>query len=255
MASSTDYENLDELFDAVLGDGAFDFILEKDGGDDGFELDCRHTSSFESSGMDVKIETLGRCDIIREQEEEAGLPVNSVDCQHSRRCKRKCSPSPRPQHNQQVNFDPPVKRFTYSGVSMRSMHSSSDGTSANQQISEESASIHPYSKDQYSEALNNLAESMKRSEMTRCHVMMQRNMLVLQQQRALYLSKERIPNQQTQQKQQVKQRQQQLSSTVLNHPVVTSFFHGSTRTLFADKMGQSSNKIGMYMGQVNQKTF
>ena len=78
---------------------------------------------------------------------------------------------------------------------------------------------------------------MKRTEESRRHVMMQRNMLSLDQQRALSLAKE-----------QLQQQNQQVQSSIM-----TSFFTGSRGTL-TDGLEQSRKQISMYMGQVNHQT-
>mmetsp|Transcript_37154 Transcript_37154/g.80200 ORF Transcript_37154/g.80200 Transcript_37154/m.80200 type:complete len:276 (+) Transcript_37154:92-919(+) len=271
-STSADYIDFSGFFDTELGGlDEFDYILGEDDGHGGFEFGGSPTNSNESSEMDLQIETemIRNCDVIQEQVGKACFPARSVDYHyHSCRGKRERSLSPCPQHKQQVNFDLSAERFGYSDLSMSLVSISSEAPSVNQQVFEESASIRPYSKDQYNEALNNLAESMKRSELTRRHVMLQRDMLAPEQQRALYLAKTQLLNQQnkqvkqqtqhaqrqTQQTQLAQQRQQQLSFTIVNHPLVTSFFNCETRASFADKMEQRRKKIGMYMGQVNQST-
>jgi len=72
--------------------------------------------------------------------------------------------------------------------------------------------------------------------------MMQHDMLAPEQQRALYLAKERL----CRQNQQVQQEQQPSPA------VVASFFHASGS--FAEKIEESRKKIGMYMSQMNHRT-
>lgn len=205
--------------------------------------------SIGSAGMDFQFETLESCD--------------AIDV-HASQGNRDCLSSPRPNHKHQqiqfqmdtVNFDPPAqqqqqqqnaiqsqRQESYSDLSMCSMEKSS-APSSNQQVSD-SPSIRQCSKSEleYKVALQNLAKSMKRSEMTRRHVMMQRDMLPPEQQRALYLAKERL-NQQNRHAV-----QQQSSSTV-----ATSFFNRSSGGSFASKMEQSRKRIIIYMGQVNHST-
>mmetsp|Transcript_39132 Transcript_39132/g.81873 ORF Transcript_39132/g.81873 Transcript_39132/m.81873 type:complete len:276 (+) Transcript_39132:61-888(+) len=210
--------------------------------------------SLGSAGMDFQFETLESCD--------------AIDF-HASQGNRDCLSSPRPNHKHQqfqvqmdtVNFDPPAqqqekeqqqkqqdvnqnqRQESYSDLSMCSMQNSS-APSSDQQVSD-SASIHQCSKSklEYKVALRNLAKSMKRSEMTRRHVMMQRDMLPPDQQRALYLAKERLDQQNR------LALRQQSSSTV-----ATSFFNRSSGGSFASKMEQSRKRITMYMGQVNHGT-
>eukprot|EP00580_Thalassiosira_gravida_P003489 CAMPEP_0201618764 /NCGR_PEP_ID=MMETSP0492-20130828/39894_1 /ASSEMBLY_ACC=CAM_ASM_000837 /TAXON_ID=420259 /ORGANISM="Thalassiosira gravida, Strain GMp14c1" /LENGTH=249 /DNA_ID=CAMNT_0048087441 /DNA_START=236 /DNA_END=985 /DNA_ORIENTATION=+ len=248
MNSSADYNDFSVFLDDELGgDDEFNFIFEDDGGDGVCEFDGLLANSIGSAGIDLKFETIGHYNVVPSQEDEASLPTNSVDCQHSLRSKRERSPSPRPCkqqgfHMNTVNFEPPAKRVSDSDISMSYTRSSSETPSASHQVYEEPTAIHPYTKDQYTKALHNLAESMKRSEMTRRHVMMQHDMLAPEQQRALYLAKERL----CRQNQQVQQEQQPSPA------VVASFFHASGS--FAEKIEESRKKIGMYMSQMNHRT-
>mmetsp|Transcript_10632 Transcript_10632/g.23204 ORF Transcript_10632/g.23204 Transcript_10632/m.23204 type:complete len:251 (+) Transcript_10632:268-1020(+) len=249
MTTLADYNDFSVFLDDELGgDDEFDFIFEDDGGDGGCEFDGLLSNSIGSDGMDLKFETIEHYNVVPAQENETSLPTNSADCQHSLRTKRERSPSPRPckqkifHMNTTVNFDPPAKRVSDSDISMSYTRSSPEARSTSHQVYEEPTAIHPYTKDQYTEALHNLAESMKRSEMTRRHVMMQHAMLPLEQQRALYLAKERLG----QQNRQIQHEQQPSTA------VVTSFFHA--RGSFVEKIEESRKKIGMYMSQVSHRT-
>jgi len=244
----------------------FDYLLEEDGTDGASGFDRLLTSSIGSIGiMEFQFEMLESCDTDQD-EDEARLPDNNADCRqdHSPTI---VTPSPPPHKQKQqgfqiqmdmVDFDPSAqeehiahhqRQTSYSDISMSmcSVQSSSAPSPANQRVPDESLSSaaidqHQCSKYQYNEALQKLAESMQRSEMTRRHVMMHRSMLSAEQQRMLYLAKERL-------NQQMQQQQQQSSPTIM-----TSFFNGSARGSFAEKMEQSRKKIRMYMSQVNQTT-
>mmetsp|Transcript_9845 Transcript_9845/g.21278 ORF Transcript_9845/g.21278 Transcript_9845/m.21278 type:complete len:275 (+) Transcript_9845:38-862(+) len=273
MATSTsingNYNDDSAIPEAEISDlDDFDFILDKDGADG----DCLFDVSFDedfggviedligSAEMDFEFETLECCDADEEKEDKTHFPTCSVDCHsHPSECDRSPSPCPHEHQQQQfqtnmVNVDPPSqqqhithpRRVSESDISMCSMQSYST-PSTNQQASE------PAITDiQYSEALQNLAESMKRSEMTRCHVRMHCSMLGPEHQRALYQAKVRL-NQLTQQVQQLNQ-QQQIQQHQSSSPMTTSFFNGSSQGSFANKMEQSRKKISMYMAQVNRNT-
>lgn len=183
-----------------------------------------------------------------------------------------------------VNFDHPLqhqstaknhRQAIYNNLSTSFIQSSSALLAANQQVTK-STNIRQFSKAgyeealqklvesmrrsdvtrrlvkvEYKEALQNLVESMKRSEVTRHHVMVQRGMLAPEQQRALRQAKERLRDQQNQrQRVQQQQRQQEMSSAVVNHPVVRSFVNGSIAGgSFADKMVQSrKNRFAFVLG-------
>eukprot|EP00585_Thalassiosira_rotula_P010052 CAMPEP_0196134444 /NCGR_PEP_ID=MMETSP0910-20130528/3351_1 /TAXON_ID=49265 /ORGANISM="Thalassiosira rotula, Strain GSO102" /LENGTH=420 /DNA_ID=CAMNT_0041394373 /DNA_START=16 /DNA_END=1278 /DNA_ORIENTATION=- len=156
-------------------------------------------------------------------------------------------------------------------------HQGTDSESFTFQQEEE----HPYTEVQYDKALQNLAESMKRTEFsrrqimmlkrtetTRRHVTMARVMLSHEQQRVLHLAKMKLNQQQQQQMpQQVQQgqppqeqlqQQNPLQRQTLSSPMVASFFSnsssatgGSSRSSFANTMDQGRKRISMYMGQVN----
>jgi len=143
------------------------------------------------------------------------------------------------------NFNPPAQHYHHqhhhqqhithlrqsdicSDLSMSSMESSTAAAprvvNVNQHQGTETESPfqqqqeHPYTKVQYDRALQNLAESMKRTEvsrrqimmlkrteMTRHHVTMTRGMLSHEQQRVLHLAKMQLNQQQHQHVQQVQQ--------------------------------------------------
>mmetsp|Transcript_29985 Transcript_29985/g.64647 ORF Transcript_29985/g.64647 Transcript_29985/m.64647 type:complete len:392 (-) Transcript_29985:370-1545(-) len=170
----------------------------------------------------------------------------------------------------------PVVNVDHQGVNVN-QHQGSDSESFSFQQQEED----PYTKVQYDKALQNLAESMKRTEVsrrqimmlkrtetTRRHVTMARVMLSHEQQRVLHLAKMKLNQQQQQQMpQQVQQgqppqeqlqQQNPLQRQTLSSPMVASFFSnsssatgGSSRSSFANTMDQGRKRISMYMGQVN----
>mmetsp|Transcript_37409 Transcript_37409/g.78902 ORF Transcript_37409/g.78902 Transcript_37409/m.78902 type:complete len:264 (-) Transcript_37409:168-959(-) len=262
MVSSSYFNDCNDFLDAELlrlsdhgGDAvldSFDFILEEDGGDG--ELLFASTSTKVASsllGMDFQFETLENSlnnihmdsddtDETKE-EDQARPPVR-------RRGKRDASPSKKRVEMNDINFDPPKvkaenievkqqnrRQYERSGscsdISMSSCESSSDQPTATDEKGPES------SKVIYNEALQKLADSMKRSEETRRQVMMQRNMLPPDQQRALSLASV-----------QLKHQNQQAQSSIM-----ASFFTGSRRTL-TNSLEQSRRQISMYMGQVNHRT-
>mmetsp|Transcript_15006 Transcript_15006/g.31869 ORF Transcript_15006/g.31869 Transcript_15006/m.31869 type:complete len:791 (+) Transcript_15006:377-2749(+) len=206
--------------------------------------------------------------------DEDWLPTHGVGSHHSRQDKQDHSPSPHYPHDQRnfptdtVEFVPSAQQqepnITYQHQGQHPSHSvididlcmscsipvtsSSAPSSANQHVSESKSAIvlHPL----YNEALQKLAESMKRTEVTRRHVMMlkrseatrrhvamHRSMLGPEQQRALCLAKERL-NQQNQQGQ-----QEQLRATAM-----TSFFDdltgGSSARVFRET-GEAHDRVGV----------
>jgi len=255
MANSIndEYNSDSTLLEADLSDlDSFDFLLDEDA--DGEQLfnassdeDFNGIIADLSAGMDLEFEAPKCCHAVEDREEDIRLATNSVDC-HSRRGKRERSPSPHPHEHQQfqmntVDFDHheqqqhmkrPRRVVSYSDLSVCSAESSST-LSANQQVSEP-ATIYQYSQDKYSEKLQRLAESMKRTQMTRCHVRLHRSMLGPEEQRALYLAKERL-NQLSRQMQSMYQTPQiqQQSST----PEMIHFFKSSAQGSFVNKMEES----------------
>mmetsp|Transcript_900 Transcript_900/g.1668 ORF Transcript_900/g.1668 Transcript_900/m.1668 type:complete len:236 (-) Transcript_900:69-776(-) len=231
----SNYNDIPPLLDAELGDLANFFILEEDDGGDGgcfIDDDDPLTSSIGSAAMDLQFEFPESCDsnsaVQEEEDVEDHMPTYNSGC-HSRRDKQ--VPSPRPDFQMSVvDFDPPAQHQlhtivtrhhqgqqpscnnSHSDLSMCSSVQSSLAPSVNQQASEsESATIHQHSKLQYNKALQKLAESMKRTEITRRHLMMlkrseatrrhvtmHRSMLCPEQQRALQLAKERLNHQKQQ---------------------------------------------------------
>mmetsp|Transcript_33954 Transcript_33954/g.62488 ORF Transcript_33954/g.62488 Transcript_33954/m.62488 type:complete len:408 (+) Transcript_33954:20-1243(+) len=173
----------------------------------------------------------------------------------------------------------PVVNVDHQGVNVN-QHQGSDSESFSFQQQEED----PYTKVQYDKALQNLAESMKRTEVSRRQIMMlkrtemtrrlvnmQRGMLSHEQQQMLHLAKMQLNQQQQQQMpQQVQQgqppqeqlqQQNPLQRQTLSSPMVASFFSnsssatgGSSRSSFANTMDQGRKRISMYMGQVNHRT-
>ena len=267
MATSNYYNDYSEFIDAgnAYLDG-FDFFLEEDGGDGEplFDNGSKGTSNLDgllsnsrgSAAMDLELETLERTlnnmRVGTIQEDEDCLSSYNADYHHPRRSQRDHTPSPHA-HKQQrfqmneVKFEPPAQQqhFTQhqrqaspSNLSMSSFSTaiSCSAQPTNKGVSKSTA-ICQHSEAQYNEALQKLANSMKRTEESRRHVMMQRNMLSLDQQRALYLAKE-----------QLQQQNQQVQSSIM-----TSFFTGSRSTL-TDGLEQSRKQIRMYMGQVNHQT-
>ena len=119
------------------------------------------------------------------------------------------------------------------------------------------------SETSYDEALSNLAESMKRTEATRRHVIMQRNMLTPAQQAALSSAKEQLQarNQQLQQQQaqqppmypQAQDMHDNEEESSQRSSIMAAFFSGSRGTL-TNGLEQSRRQLSMYMGQVNNQT-
>ena len=175
--------------------------------------------------------------------------------------------------NRDMNFDPPVKRMSHGDISMCSFataQSSHDcpplsNTPLPAQLVEEG------DEAQYSEALQKLAESMRRTEESRKLVLMQRRMLTPDQQHSLYVAKEQL-RQQTQlvaQQFQPSQEQPQRCSFSSSQggdsstsrslspgrsSIMDAFFSGSRGTL-TNGLDQSRTQLGNYMGQMNQRTF
>jgi hypothetical protein len=175
--------------------------------------------------------------------------------------------------NRDIKFDPPVKRMSHGDISMCSYataQSSHDcpplsNTPLPAQLVEEG------DEAQYSEALQKLAESMRRTEESRKLVLMQRRMLTPDQQHSLNVAKEQL-RQQTQlvaQQFQPSQEQPQRcsfsssqggdSSTTRSlspgrSSIMDAFFSGSRGTL-TNGLDQSRTQLGNYMGQMNQRTF
>ncbi len=175
--------------------------------------------------------------------------------------------------NRAMNFDPPVKRISHDDISVCSYataQSSHDcpplfNTPLPAQLVEEGDEV------QYSEALQKLAESMRRTEESRKLVLMQRRMLTPDQQYSLNVAKEQL-RQQTQlvaQQFQPSQDQPQRcsfsssqggdSSTTRSlspgrSSIIDAFFSGSRGTL-TNGLDQSRTQLGNYMGQMNQRTF
>lgn len=241
----------------------FDFILEE--GEDGERLfaDSKNSTDLEvllsnsngSAAMDF--ETLEsslnnmRFDSIDENDQMRTSCGSLRASRRSRQRDRSPSPqagtrNPRFQMNT-VNFDPPsqlVHQTSHSDLSMCSQKT-------------QSSSGVPPSEAQYTEALQNLAESMKRTEESRRHVMMQRNMLTLAQQQALSSAKEELN--QRQQQVQAQQQHQVVPPQAVNSPrdfdgrssIMAAFFSGSRGTL-TNGLEQSRKQLGMYMGSVNR---
>lgn len=117
----------------------------------------------------------------------------------------------------------------------------------------------------YNDALRNLAESMKRTEATRRHVMMQRDMLSPVQQAALSSAKEQLQAQYQQVQQQATQEQQQTTApesapqedmqqeSSQRSSIMAAFFSGSRGTL-TNNLAQSRKQLGLYMNQMNNQT-
>eukprot|EP00579_Thalassiosira_antarctica_P002406 CAMPEP_0201872564 /NCGR_PEP_ID=MMETSP0902-20130614/5247_1 /ASSEMBLY_ACC=CAM_ASM_000551 /TAXON_ID=420261 /ORGANISM="Thalassiosira antarctica, Strain CCMP982" /LENGTH=270 /DNA_ID=CAMNT_0048398877 /DNA_START=76 /DNA_END=888 /DNA_ORIENTATION=+ len=242
----------------------FDFILEE--GEDGERLfaDSKNSTDLEvllsnsrgSAAMDF--ETLEsslnnmRFDSIQENEQ---MRTSCGSHRPSRRSRQRDS-SPSPQAGTRnprfqmntVNFDPPSQLLHQTSHSDLSMCSHATA---------QSSSGVPPSDAQYTEALQNLAESMKRTEESRRHVMMQRNMLTLAQQQALSSAKEEL-NQRQQQVQQQQQHQVAPPQAVNSQrdldgrsSIMAAFFSGSRGTL-TNGLEQSRKQLGMYMGSVNR---
>lgn len=116
-------------------------------------------------------------------------------------------------------------------------------------------------EDSYNEALQSLARSMKRTEETRRHVMMQRNMLTPAQQAALSSAKEQLQAQNHQVQQQATHAApvpalpaQEVHESSQRSSIVAAFLSGSRGTL-TNGLEQSRKQLSMYMGQMNNQTF
>eukprot|EP00581_Thalassiosira_minuscula_P006800 CAMPEP_0183707482 /NCGR_PEP_ID=MMETSP0737-20130205/4043_1 /TAXON_ID=385413 /ORGANISM="Thalassiosira miniscula, Strain CCMP1093" /LENGTH=318 /DNA_ID=CAMNT_0025935153 /DNA_START=39 /DNA_END=995 /DNA_ORIENTATION=+ len=126
--------------------------------------------------------------------------------------------------------------------------------------------------DSYTEALQNLADSMKRTEESRKHVIMQREMLTPEQQHALSSAKEHLNNQKIQvvpqQQHAVSSQQQPVTPPPPQYPtanpslprsmpsrasVMAAFLSGSRGTL-TDGLENSRKQLGTYMSAMNQQT-
>lgn len=173
----------------------------------------------------------------------------------------------------EVSFDPPTlqpKRQTSHGdLSMASFATAPCSPMPNTN----NPQLQPVSEGGYNEALRNLAESMKRTEESRRHVMMQRNMLTMAEQHAICSAKEQLQQQQQvntpQDDQHMQQQQMQqgntsqddrgqgstrsLSQSQERSSIMAAFFSGSRGTL-TNGLDQSRRQLSMYMGQMNDRT-
>lgn len=208
------------------------------------------------------------------------------------RSRRARSPGPLQSHSRSfnaVNFDPtpvapadqqfhghrrqPQRQTSHGDLSMCSYATaqSSMGGGDRRRYSESVINNGPQEQSNYNKALQRLAESMKRTEESRNHVMMQRKMLLTpEQELALSSAKEQLRKQNEQVSQQQQQGvppppaprnndaqgQEARTSRPLSpgrSSIMTAFFSGSRGTLTSG-LEQSRKQLGLYMGQVNQQT-
>lgn len=179
-----------------------------------------------------------------------------------------------------LDFEPPAKRRTSQDDISRAESMCSHASYATAKNSHDFSPLpNSTSPDQllegggqaqYSEALRKLAESMQRTEESRRHVLMQRRMLTPEQQRALTVAKEQL-RQQTQlvaQQSRASHEQPHRSSFSSSQEgtssmgrslspgrlsIMDAFFSGSKSNL-TNGLDQSRTQLGVYMGQMNQRT-
>eukprot|EP00584_Thalassiosira_punctigera_P025145 CAMPEP_0172566990 /NCGR_PEP_ID=MMETSP1067-20121228/114074_1 /TAXON_ID=265564 ORGANISM="Thalassiosira punctigera, Strain Tpunct2005C2" /NCGR_SAMPLE_ID=MMETSP1067 /ASSEMBLY_ACC=CAM_ASM_000444 /LENGTH=289 /DNA_ID=CAMNT_0013358239 /DNA_START=8 /DNA_END=877 /DNA_ORIENTATION=+ len=167
------------------------------------------------------------------------------------------SPSPQKRSEQRrfqlnaVNFDPPSDREQSQPQPQKQQHFG--------QASHDDQPCAPSSsEEQYNEALQKLAESMKRTEESRKHVMMQRDMLTPAQQWALSSAKERLNRHPPQQQLQVSPPDPQTHTAPRSispgrSSIMAAFFSGSRGTL-TNGLEQSRKQLSAYIGSVNHQT-
>jgi hypothetical protein len=277
----TSITNYCEFFDAVplhlSANGAlddFDFILEDDEDGERLFADSKNSSDLEvllshsrgSAAMDFESleSSLNnmRFDAVQENESMRTSCGSNRPSRRSRQRDRSPSPQASSRNSRfqmdAVNFDPPSPRQQPQLHQQRQTSHSDLSMCSYATAQSSSVAAQPLSEAQYNEALQNLAESMKRTEESRRHVMTQRNMLTPAQQRALFSAKEQL-NQRQQHQVAPPQAANAQDSTMLRplspirSSIMAAFFSGSRGTL-TNGLEQSRKQLGAYMGSVNHQT-
>lgn len=108
---------------------------------------------------------------------------------------------------------------------------------------------HAQFEAEYNEALQSLADSMQRTEVTRRQVMLQRQILMpMQQQQTQQVQQQVFPPPPS------PQQHQDRSISPGRSSILNAFFSGSRCTL-TNGLEQSRKQLNMYMTQMNQQTF
>mmetsp|Transcript_27427 Transcript_27427/g.58667 ORF Transcript_27427/g.58667 Transcript_27427/m.58667 type:complete len:303 (+) Transcript_27427:57-965(+) len=255
-----------DLFDFILEEGE-DALFADSSSRDSSDLDALLSDSRGSAAMDFEgfenLEgSLNNTHVGAIQNNEARRSSYS-----GRRSRRDRSPSPhargRFQMMEEFSFDPPVQqhdppiqqchRQTSQGdLSMSSYATAPTSPMPNnnqrQPVSEHSEGGQ-CGKAQYNEALRKLADSMKRTEKSRRHLMMQLNMLTPAQKHVISYTKEQLQQQFVTVSPQDAQHQGSTRSLSPGRSsIMAAFFSGSRGTL-TNGLDQSRRQLSMYMGQ------
>mmetsp|Transcript_27428 Transcript_27428/g.58669 ORF Transcript_27428/g.58669 Transcript_27428/m.58669 type:complete len:295 (+) Transcript_27428:57-941(+) len=247
-----------DLFDFILEEGE-DALFADSSSRDSSDLDALLSDSRGSAAMDFEgfenLEgSLNNTHVGAIQNNEARRSSYS-----GRRSRRDRSPSPhargRFQMMEEFSFDPPVQQHqrqtSHGDLPMSSYAMAQTSPTPNNNNSQLQPVVYEhseggqYSKVQYNEALQKLANSMKRTEESRRHVMMQRNMLTPAQQHAISSAKEQLQ----QQVDTVTPQDGQCQCSTRSISPGRSFTFSGSRGTLTNGLDQSRRQLSMYMGQ------
>lgn len=214
----------------------FDFILEEDGDESKgpSSLDFLYCPSEKPESCSLNYMTMYDIDD-NEANDSTRYNVNGYRPRRSQRDRLPISQA-QCSDEQRLEFEASAEICSQDDRQMSHSDTSMCSTSASQPTNH-----HQYlSNAQYNDnalQLQNLAESMKRTEESRQVVMlMQRKILTIEQQQALSLAKERVQ----------RQNQQVQSSASM-----AAFFSGSQGGTLTSGLEQGRKQLGMYMSQVS----